>query len=238
MKIIFDTTLQSDNVTSIVASSEDSEFPVANLQNTFTTDVWRAAAGVLTATLTIDVSKGSALELLNTNAKTASATVGGTPVPVTVYQLPGEKGRLWIDYTEDLAPHTIVLTLTADVDVYAGILRAGIVKTFDDPINENKEESQDFSIELELNNGSDYFRTRNIVRIFNEITIYETRANAFILKHDIFDVVGPEPLAIRLVHKYITDAEFILFAKRTSPIKLNHIWKNLTAISMELREVI
>jgi hypothetical protein len=243
MKIIIDTALKKDNVTSITASSADTNFPAANLQDDFTTNIWRAAAGGTTGiTLTIVVAKGSAIELLNTNAISASMTVdpggGAVAVPITSYKLSGEAGRLWAEYGPYTGSHTIVLTLSAASEVSAGILRAGNVETFIDPQYNSQEDSKDYSIELELNDGSNYFRKRNVVRQFSSLAMIELRANAFKFKHDIFDAVGPQPLAMRLADKKITDAEFVLFAKRINAPKLTHLSPIYTKIDFDLKEVV
>lgn len=256
MKIIIDTDLLSDNITSIVASSEDADFPVENLQDDFTTNLWKATA--VSATLTIAVSKGSAIELLNTNAVSVSAVIGtggdyeleagyeletGYELEMSesttiVSVLPGSHGRLWIDYPVYTVPHIIKLTLTANGEnVSAGICRAGNVESFNDPLYGLKESSDDYSIEKDLNNGASYFRKRNVVRTFSGLELIETRANAFLFKMSIFDAVGPKPLAIRLTD-LVTDDKFILFAKRTSPPQLTHNLPNYTNVSFELREVI
>lgn len=259
MKIIIDTTLGTDNVTSIAATSADTAFPVTNLQDNFTTNLWKAANGVTTATITLTVSKGSAVELFNTNATSATVTAGtggayefevgysaetgysledsATGV-VTTYNLPGTKGRLWADYPIFATPHLVKITLTAASTVYGGIVRAGNVEAFADPSFGLLEGSNDYSIEAELNNGADYFRVRNIVRTFSELSLFETKANAFKFKHDIFDLIGPTPLAIRLSCK-ATDQEFVLFSKRIKDsIQIKPISKTHWSINFALKEVI
>jgi len=262
MKIIIDTastTAPYDNVTSITASSADASFPDDNMRDSFTTNVWKAASGT-TATITLAVSKGSAVEILNTNATSVTITAGiwesyedetgwsldgdysyaVDEVAVSALEnLPGEGGRVWADYPEILLPHVVTISITAATAPSAGIVRAGAVEEFRDPGPEHEEDSVDFSVEKELNNGADYFRKRNVVRKFTGLSMIETRANAWTFKHDIFDRVGPCPLAIKLFSDPgITDDEFIIFAKRTDPPKLRHITSALTRISFSLREVI
>jgi hypothetical protein len=259
MKIILDTDLRTDNVISITASSEDASFPATNLQDDFTTNLWKAASGT-TATLTVNVSKGSALEIINTNATEMTISVGSGETyedeagwtiedgyeysadevtSVTAENLPGSGGRIWVDYSEFSGAHVITIAITAATVPSAGILRAGLVQQFKDPAPGIQEGSADFSIEKELNNGADYFRKRNVVRTFENIEMVETRANAFKLKHDIFDAVGPEPLAIRLFDgANVTDDEFIVFAKRVSTPTIEHLTSTHSRITLSLREVI
>jgi len=262
MKIIIDTastTAPYDNVTTITASSADASFPDDNMRDSFTTNVWKAASGT-TATITLAVSKGSAVEILNTNATSVTITAGlgesyedetdwsldgdysyaADEVAVSALEdLPGEGGRIWADYSEFTTPHVVTISITAAAAPSAGIVRAGAVEEFRDPGPDHEEDSVDYSIEKELNNGADYFRKRNVVRRFSGLSMVETRANAWLFKHGIFDRVGPCPLAIKLFSDAsITDDEFIIFAKRTDPPKLRHVTSTLTRISFSLREVI
>lgn len=259
MKIIIDTDLLTDNVTSCVASSEDADFPDENLRDDFTTNLWRAASGT-TATITLQVSKGSSVMLMNTNATEVIVTAGSGEsyvdetgcvseigylnaddevATIAAYSLPGSGGRLWADYSVFAIPHIVTLTLAASSAPYAGIVRAGVVREFKDPAPSHAEGSVDYSIEKQMNNGADYFRKRNLVRTFDSLEMIETRGNAWIFKHDIFDAVGPQPLAIRLIqNSAIADWEFVVFAKRIDPPNLEHLTAAWSKISFNLREVV
>lgn len=260
MKIIHDTDLAADNITSVLASSEDAAFPDDNVLNNWTNDVWKANSGT-SAMLTFEVSKGSAIMIFNTNAVSVTLWAGSgesfdwesgfsweagfswtdDEVATSVtYDLPGVRGRLWAEYPEFTVPHVVKVTLTTASGVpYAGIARAGVVQEFADPRYGIEEESQDFSIEKELNNGASYFRKRSVVRSYPKLELIETRANAFLLKHDVFDSVGPEPLAIKLVSNAgVTDDEFILFAKRVEAPQISHITLTHSKIELSLTEVV
>ncbi len=266
MKIIIDTDLAKvpgativDNVTSCVADSEDANFPDENLRDDFTTNLWKAASGT-TATITLQVSKGSALMLMNTNALTAVVTAGSGEsysleagysletgyslandevAVIAAYSLPGSGGRLWADYSVFIVPHVVTIALTAASVVSAGIVRAGQVETFRDPGPNHGEDSKDYSIEKELNNGANYFRKRNVLRIYDGLNMLESRANAWTFKHDIFDAVGPKPLAVRITQNTnINDWEFVAFAKRTEAPRLEHLTVAWTRINFSLEEVI
>jgi hypothetical protein len=256
MKIIYDLDTLTDNVTSVSASTEDAGFPAVNLLDDYTTNLWKATT--TWARISVAVSRGSAVALLNTNATSATVGVGGGywddesgyslelgyfneygATAAVVYSLSGVAGRLWADYPEILTPHIITIELQGIANLTAGIVRAGMVNEFKDPAYGGSESSQDFSIERELNNGAEYRKTRNVVRSFSGMTLLETRANAFILKHSIFDRVGPRPLAIRLMSHIITDSDFILFAKRTQPPEISYSAGPIYAkVTLGLREVI
>ena len=260
MKIIIDTVLKDDNVTSITASSEDANFPVTNLRDDFTTNLWKAAAGT-SATITLQVSKGSSVELMNTNATAVVVTAGSGDsysleagyslesgysvaddevATIPVYDPDGVEGRFWADYSVFTEPHIVTIILTAPTAPSAGIVRAGNVEEFEDPSPGSKEGSIDFSIEKETNNGADYYRKRKVINTYDNLQIIETRANAWKFKHDIFDAVGPMPLAIRMVQSSnVTDHEFVTFAKRLEPPHVEPFFTPThSRITFSLREVI
>jgi len=260
MKIIIDIDTLTDNVTSISASSSDANFPVTTLRDNFTTNLRKAASGT-TAHITLLVSKRTAVELPNTNSTSVvvsahsgeaytnedgwsleedwSYTNDEFVVTSKIYNLPGAAGRLWAEYDEFTEPHTLTLSLISDSVPNAGIIRAGVVEEFRDAAPKHGENSIDYSIEKELNNGADYFRKRNVVRTFDNLTMYETRENAWRFKHRIFDAVGPQPLAIKLFsNSSILDHEFIIFAKRIDPPEIEHETKIKSWVTFSLREVI
>jgi len=259
MKIIIDTATGLDNVSAVVASSEDPSFPVANLRDDFTTNLWKATT--TTATLTVQVAKGQAVALFNTNATSAVITAGSgesyanesgyqnesgysypsDEVSVSgVYNLPGVRGNLWADYALFAGAHEVRIALTATDPVYAGIVRAGNVEEFKDPAATGfSEGSKDYSIEKELNNGADYFRKRNIVKTFDGLSLFETRENAYKFKHDIWDMVGPKPQAIYLVSDAIQEKEFIGFMKREGSPVVNYSGSGVFCpVTFGLKEVI
>lgn len=259
MKIIIDTDLLTDNVTAYTASSSDASYPVANLRDNYPGNVWKAASGT-EATIRLVVSKGSAVAMFNTNATVVTIYYGAGEwyvdesgyAPETGYtylsdpeatvdasDLPGANGKLWAEYTEQTVPHIVTIVLTAGAAPSIGVLRAGNVEEFRNPGRDGMGEgSVDYSIEATMPNGANYFRKRDVVRTHSGLSMIETRANAFIFKHDIFDAVGPMPLAIRLAADSITDDELIVFARRTSPVSIEHITNDLTRINFALQEAI
>jgi hypothetical protein len=240
MKVIFDTALQSDNVTNISASSTYSGYPVSNMQDDYTTSLWRGGAGG-SGTLTVTISKGSSLAFINTNATSIGVTVSSGGGYTTKSNLTGVNGWFWLDYTYSGSSHTVTLSLTCDAAQYpcGGVLRAGSVITFNDPAPGITESSRDYSVEVPMSSGSVYSLKRSTVRSFSNLQITETKTNAFIFKYDIFDMIGPKPLAIRLVQNTnVTDAEMIIFAKRTSSPNLTFIKPTLVQINFDLEEVV
>ena len=260
MKILIDTDLLTDDVTAYTASSSDASYPAANMRDNYPGNVWKAASGT-SATIRLVVSKGSTVAMFNTNATvvTVATTKGDTyyvnesgyanesgnvyqlaiTTAVSVSDLSGANGKLWAEYTEQTVPHIVTIVLTAGAAPSIGVLRAGNVEEFENPGRDGMGEgSVDYSIEATMPNGANYFRKRDVVRTHSGLSMIETRANAFIFKHDIFDAVGPMPLAVRLAADSITDDELIVFAKRANPVTIEHITSTLTRINFELQEVI
>jgi hypothetical protein len=260
MKILIDPDLLTDNVTAYTASSSDASYPAANMRDNYPGNVWKAASGTV-ATIRLVVSKGSAVAMFNTNATAVTISYGAgegyvnesgyanesgyvysTSDPaatVDASDLSGANGKLWAEYTEQTVPHIVTIVLTAGAAPSIGVLRAGNVEEFENPGRDGMGEgSVDYSIEATMPNGANYFRKRDVVRTHSGLSMIETRANAFVFKHDIFDAVGPMPLAIRLAADSITDDELIVFAKRTNPVTIEHITNTLTRINFELQEVI
>ena len=259
MKILIDTDLLTDNVTAYTASSSDADYPAANMRDNYPGNVWKAAGGT-SATIRLVVSKGSAVAMFNINAtavaiyygagewyidesgyapETGYAYLSDPEATVDASDLPGANGKLWAEYTEQTVPHIVTIVLTAGAAPSIGVLRAGNVEEFENPGRDGMGEgSVDYSIEATMPNGANYFRKRDVARTHTGLTMIEERADAFVFKHDIFDAVGPMPLAIRLAADSITDDELIVFARRTSPVTIEHITSDLTRINFALQEAI
>lgn len=261
MKILIDTDSTAapyDDVTAYTASSSDADYPAANMRDNYPGNVWKAASGT-SAIISLVVSKGSAIALFNTNATAVTIYYGAGEwyedesgyAPETGYtylsdpeatvdasDLSGANGKLWAEYTEQTLPHVVTIVLTAGAAPSVGVIRAGNVEEFRNPGYAMTEGSDDYSIVATMPNGANYFRKRDVARTHSGLSMIETRANAFIFKHDIFDAVGPMPMAIRLAADSITDDELIVFARRTSPVSIEHITSDLTRINFALQEVI
>jgi hypothetical protein len=265
MKFIFDSTLGSDNVYSVAASNSDPSYPASNMRDDFPTNLWRSPSGYTSACVWAYCTTGCALELLNTNATSITMTIGtggtyqigtatgysmsmengyifettNTTITSSVSNLPGTNGRFWADFPQQNQSFIIRIELTASSAVYAGILRAGNIFQINDPAPGHSESSKDYSIEMELNNGANYYVKRNVVRTFSNLNVIDSRSDAWTIKINCFDALGPKPVAIKMFDSAnITDDEFVIFAKRVNPIQLTHISKNWTGITFDLKEVV
>ena len=174
------------------------------------------------------------------------------------FNLSGTAGKVWAEYPYQAgetyiyesgysnesgyansgSDHVVTILLTATGVPSVGIVRAGKVEEFRNPgYGGMAEGSVDYSIQAQMPNGANYFRKRSVVRTHSGLSMLETRANAFIFKHDIFDAVGPMPLPVRITADSVTDDEFIVFAKRTAPVGIEHVTTDYTRINFGLMEV-
>jgi hypothetical protein len=187
---------------SVVASSEDANYPATNLtDNDYRKKVWKAASGVNVATLPCSISGTSeVITLHNTNAVTAACTVrDGSSVIISdvTHDLNTATQRyenFWQEYTEQAAAHTatIVLTAAAGETVEAGIVKAGDMLTLVNPPDVSKKPVT-FSTKKQLRNGALYTKAGEVIRHIS-YTMLMTHAKAEDL-YDFFKTIDPEPFA-------------------------------------------
>ncbi len=124
-------------------------------------------------------------------------------------------GQLWADLTASYDGTFVVeLTFTAGagVTIQAGIIQAGIPKVYKDPQYSIQEGFRDYSILKELNSGGFYVRKRAVARTFSFRLLEDRDTDFYEFMFQIVQVVGPGPLAFRIVHKESTEWEWIVFA--------------------------
>jgi hypothetical protein len=202
MKILY-----PDNISTITADSEDSDYPVANVQDNHPQKVWKAASGVTTATLSIVTSASGAagLHIAWTNATSGTVTVKNS-TEVTTYEthsLSGAWGRFFAKFTTARTEVLhITVALTAPATVYAGVVRCGTLIAFKDPLRELTGGRKDYSIKKDLSNGGLSIALRNMPRAYQlsfiaEDAQYDTIDNLYLLR-------GSLPLAILISdNKYV-----------------------------------
>lgn len=255
MKVIY-----PDNVIAIWADEANANFPAVNLTDNHPKKVWKATSR--DAVVTVAVSSGSALGLVNTNASTVTVASheaqtavwgGGVNWGETVewwsstvasftntYDLDeNDVGRLWSEYTENTAPHWIDITLTAPVGatLYAGTIQAGTLNTFNDPAYGVTEGLRDYSVYKELNNGAFYYLQRDMVRTFEFDFLDDRDSDFYIFMHTISQQVGLDPM-MWLISKNLANWEWVVFARFASLPAGSHLHKTLTRINVKLTEVL
>lgn len=225
-----------DNITSISADEEDANYLAANLLDEHPKKLWKGTSR--DAVVILVASSGGALAVIATNATSitlvlsqgqtwvldagwalddgwALDTTGDSDTTETSL-LPGTiKGAAWFDFaSERTSSFTATLTLTAAAGqiVQAGVIACGPVNEFRDPAQGIREGRRDYSIKSkELNNGSFYYRKRDVVRVFR-FTFVEDRDVDFYAFMDIFDDLGPGPIAWNIVTD-TANSRWIVFAR-------------------------
>ena len=217
MKVIY-----PNKINSISATKEDSDYPVSNLYDTHTTNIWKAATAA-TATLILQVTADSnAIALFRTNAISAELTFergsnviweGGTRWgDNTQWDQSHVFGSLgtyspdyvsqWIDYTSIASATDITISLSANVGetLEVGAVRAGHAYTFNDFRYGLGEDRRSTSVIKNLAYGHTYIKNeaQNIRELAGGLDV--TRDSDFYtLLHTIAMQSGAEPLAWRLV---------------------------------------
>ena len=250
-----------DNITTVSASSENPNFPIANVSNDHIKKVWKADSNE--AVVHVGVSSGSALALYGTNATsiTAKTRTGGqggawaataqwdaaaawaagslTEEVILFDTLSTGQAALWCDYTDPGSALALEITISsaAGTTLEAGVIRAGTVRDFKDSKYGIKEGFIDFSIKEELANGAWYYKKRDIVRTFS-LTLLEDRASDFYtFMHNVALLRGQQPLAWRLSEN-VTDWQWIVYAAFDGLPMGDHAYVSDSLIQIKLKEVV
>lgn len=231
-----------ERLSSVVADTEDGSFPAEYLQNDKPKRYWKSEGsniGVITATV---AANSDQIGLFNTNALSAAIDVKLSGVSQETFNIdltsPHSHNRLWQSYTEQVANHTIEITLTAapGSTVYAGVLKIGKGVSLVNPDYGLTESRRDFSIVKELNNGAYYIRKKDSVRSFG-LNFIEDRATDFYKFTQIMDYYGPSPLAVLLAEN-IDDLEWAIFGHVLSPFSARHDHLNHVAAGYSIIEAV
>lgn len=248
MKVIY-----PDMITAVLADEQNANFPDDNISDDHPKQVWRATSK--DAKLTLTVGGGSdTVAIYNTNARTIVFTLKdslGATIESATYDLSGidtyleffrDSGdyweHLWIEYTYQADQHTIELDFTAaDTDIVeAGVVRAGLAYEFPEPQYGLSEGLVDYSIRKELNNGSLYYRKRDIARTFSGSVMVERQPYFYRMMKTIARNVGPQPLAWKVIGS-ATSQEWCVFATLDTMPSGNHQYPIHSVINFSLKEV-
>lgn len=175
-----------NKVSSIITTSEDASWPITNLLDNWPQNLYKAAVGVQTATLTIEMPIGCAgFYICNTNADSGTLTITTMADAfiedhelsfgyctylgyLTATQQPETFKQIWQDYTYQTDSHKLVVELTtSEATLTAGILRAGITHEFKNPNSGLGESFIDNSIVKKVADGSKYVFRRDLLRKYS-----------------------------------------------------------------------
>jgi hypothetical protein len=200
MKII-----AADQITSVLASSEDADFPDDNVLDNFRGTLWKGAVSA-SAALTLEVSANSnAVMISNMNSGTVGVEVkdsgANTIYGPTNHTINLDNPNLWVDYTLQAGTAQIILTFSdPGTDVpQCGIARAGYAYDFNSFKYGLSEGLKDFSISKTYNNGANYYHFINsIIRTFDGSFMVQRDSDFYTFMHTILRVYGRGPYAMNL----------------------------------------
>lgn len=247
-----------NKISSLSASSNDSDYPVDNLYDDFTTSLWKAESNV--ATLHIQVlATSNAIAVVNTNATSieiiksvasgvqwASRIQWGSNVNWQIADggvlsdsyTPGARAQ-WINYTQTNNPTDIDLVFTSPggTVVEAGIVRAGYAYSFNSPRVGLAEDRKSTSIINPLPYGGAYIKNKQQnIRKF-QLSTYATRDNDFYeFLYDVGLEAEGKPLAWSLTDT-LTNQDWTLFASLDG-INGAHPYPVYSSISATLLEAV
>lgn len=207
-----------DNILSISATEENSNYPVSNLLDEHPKKVWKGTSR--DATVEAVVSGGSALAIIYTNAVSINLILssgqtinwdsgidwmggvawdqsGNNDYSETKLLTGNTDGCAWFDFAERNSSFSVIIELTAEAGeiIQAGILRCGICNSFENPSYGLREKLKDYSIVKELNNGAIYVRKKEVVRVFSGRILEDRDSDFYTFLLKVARNVGPQPLA-------------------------------------------
>ena len=199
MKII-----AADQITGVLASSEDAAYPDGNVSDNFRGVLWKGAASAA-ATLTIDISANSnALMISNMNSGTVGVEVKDSGAS-TIYEPTNHtinlyNPNLWVNYTLQSGVAQAILTFSdpGTAVPYCGIVRAGYAYDFRTLKYGISEGLNDLSISKEYNNGANYYHLLSMLRTFSGSFLADRDSDFYTFMHNIIRVHGRGPYAMFL----------------------------------------
>jgi hypothetical protein len=236
MKIIY-----PDCISSITADTSDPAYPAVNLLDNHPQKAWKAGTGETTAVLTVVTNGGyvSGLHIAGTNALSGTVVVKDTS-EVTTFEtqsISGTWGRFFVKFnTTYVVPLHIIISLTAPVEVYAGVCRCGTFISTADPQYGLKQKRNDYAIKKELSNGGMYIYNRNMPRQY-DVTFIIPVAEADLLDN-LYLANGSLPLAFLLSDNIGLNDQWSGFFHITEPPSSQYDYFTHTGVSMIIKEAI
>jgi len=247
--------IYSDNITSISASEEDASYPIANAMDLHPKKVWKGESS--SAAIQVDISKGSALGIANTNALEVTGIVIECPAgavwesgvewdgiawkvesvgTIGNFLTDTDTGDIWLDYDEVDSVHRITFTLTCASDeiIQAGVISAGGVISVEGPLYGVNEQPIDYSVVKELSNGSFYFRKRDVVRSYScELKITRATESKRFMR-DIGIKLGQRPIMWLIADD--GDSQWVVFGR--CAVSQSHDMALHNSVSISITEVV
>lgn len=187
----------------VTADSEDSEYPDDNLLDNYLGKPWKATSGDNTAQVTVTFASGgcNAFALFKTNATSCNWTLKnnlGSTVDSGSVNLasPVKAENIWIEFSAQTNNGSMVLDLTgpSGTAVYAGVVKAGVYESFDNPVYGLRDTVEDLSLVRETSNKSLFIVDRG--RILSHALVFDlARDYSYFDLRQIYIDNGAAPLA-------------------------------------------
>ena len=255
MKIIYSKTGRSRNLcTLITASSEDADYPAANMLLGDVSKPFRSASGVApigTITLTINIaayqlggfalfgcnSTSVAYLITNTAGTTTyfSGTLDTTPSsPVRTFN------RAWFDWTNNNQALKIVLTLTAPTTATyheVGEFVLSNTVTIPDPQYGLGQTRENFQVVQQLAGGGFYVHDGAKPRSF-DLSWVMLRETEFDDLDEIYAEIGQKPIGMLLSENANNDMKWCGYFHMMGPPKASHDYPSHSVITLSIREAV
>lgn len=254
MKLILDNT-----ITAVSADSSAEGYPASFILDSKPKRIWQAD-GLDTATLSCSVAGPiDTLAVFNTNAQSIAITITNpnafqwsaddivwpevswsptfSDIGFDIQTKAGSKA-FWGEFPPVTIPVTVDITLATATGsvVHAGVVVVGKRVEFRDPHRGIRQGLHDYSIEEKLQNGSDYYKLRDIVRTFDATITVDRDLSFYRFMHDFARTYGKTPKAWQLTG--LNSFEWVVYARLTDMPSGAHSYPDHSPINFSLIEVI
>lgn len=246
-------------LTSVVATSENINYPDDNVLDEHPKKVWKADDDVTTASLTCSFSGGcNALAIFNTNATEVVSYIhdpneiswpdfgGNTWVDVQWVFInidisleihpSGNSYSMWATFDYGDVGLVMDITLTAPTTVEAGVVVIGKALGFKNPESGLEQGLIDYSTVMELSNGAFWHKQRDVVRTFNGEMVLERDDGFYYFMHDVARTNSYSPMAWRVTD--LDDFEWVLYARFSGQPYGLHAYPSHSITYFSLTEVL
>ena len=257
--------IKNNAIRGVSATSENPEYPAANLLDEHPKRWWRVAdASVSSVTLTVEVTgRTGGLGLVGIAAESVVVDISDpngltwenviwenvewqdVPGDLHIDQaLSGDPGSaaLWVSFDQFDSSVEISITLykdaLADMILGAGCLVVGEMTDLPGLQYGLGETLRDYSLARDLANGAKYYRKRDIVRVFSGSVLAARKPYFYALLLDIARVYGQRPLMWNLVDVDSWSGDAVLYGRLAAMPDGSHDYPNHSRLNFEIEEVL
>lgn len=229
--------IHTNSMTSVSASSENTQYPIANVLDEKPARIWRAVSGAAVVTLTTS-GPTQAVALFGTNMYSGSIEVksGGSRVAYQEYTSL-TYDRLWMNFTGCSSPSIVITMLSADGSpCEIGVVRAGDVLDLPAPEDDIQIGRDDASITWTYADGSlgQYGKARPRTLSLNAMMT----ASQMKVLDTLYAQYGHTPFPWDILEDADDPMYWIGFYHMIDPPSHGYKYRNRISVNMQLREAI